>query len=602
MFALGYFGTEYYNLLNMLIIILFFQLLYGQLQELPFGPSKNSEIGFELYTSKNQTLDSNTFEKRNGSIIIERKGSKPLYVGVNLKNNVPIGKYVIVIEDCFIDNIVLIGADDNKLVGSIYPFNSRNISFHYPAFLIEKKNVTDSIYYLKIENNFHNSVIPIRVFTEKAFLNYSLKSYLFWGIYIGVLIITLLISVWMYLSYKKIIFVYVFLAILSGVIWVLFNNGLGFQFLWPNHPAYMNTGRFMFYQLSYLFVLICFQVFVKLNFKNKIEEYILFVLKGLLIISIFFSLNPFSVNNENVWMGIYFFYANSLLIISSLYMIFYLLKEIRNQNVNANFYLSSIIIIFLGTFGLILMKYEIIPPFNLILKLNYIGLFIQAISLLVGLMIEHFLQKKANTQLEINLMRAQSDERERIAIDMHDELGASLSTIKLVSELGIKQKDQNKLYETLEVIYDKSILINRKLKEIIWTLHSQNDTIESVIDYIIDYGKNYFKELGIDITISISSEIPHIAFDGLKRRHLILMIKEIFQNIAKHSGSDKATVEFSFKKNEFHLIIKDYGIGIDKNINQGNGIKNIYLRMEYIKGIIHFKNIDGAQYHLIIPL
>lgn len=573
----------------------------------------SSSTFFELYTfksdSKNKKIAINDsflkgpiFKREARNIIIDRKNTSALYVAIRLPSITQTGTYYIVIEDCFIDKITFYKPNKQLITGAMYPFSSREIPFQYPTFTFKKKKSKDELVLMKFQNFYHNSVIPIKIYTENEFQSLTLKSYLFWGFYLGILLLTFFVSFWMFIVHKDRIFGFVAAAIICGIFWVLFNNGLGFQFLWPNVPKVMETGRFIFYQLSYFFILICFQQFINISLKTSFEIKLLKTIKILLILSILMSLNPLDLTNDSIWLGIYFLYANSLLIFSSLYILFYLIKEIKNHNLNAWFYFISIIMIFVGTFGLTLMKYEFIKPMNYLLQINYLGIFIQVLSLIIGLLIQHFLQKKAHTQLEINLIKAQSDERQRIAIDMHDELGSSLSTIKLISELGIKQKNSPKVIETLELIHDKSIQINKKLKEIIWTLHSTNDTLESVLSYLIDTSKSFFKEVDIPFQMTIPDSIPYFALEGIKRRHIVLLLKEIFQNIAKHSKSKFTEVSVQLDRNYLTIIIQDHGIGLGENYHEGNGMKNIKERMIKLNGNLKMHEENGLIYKLIIPL
>lgn len=571
------------------------------------------ETDFELYTLKNapnypivfstdSLLKSHAFRKENRHILIDRKNTKPLFVAIKLSKNVKLGTYYLVIEDCFIDNITFIKKEGNITTGALFPFASREIPFQYPTFSIEKKHSSEEVFLLKFQNFYHNSVIPFKIYSAYEFQSYTIKSYLYWGIYLGVLLITLFISLWMYLANKEQIFGFVAATIFSGIGWVLFNNGLGFQFIWPNFPKAMESGRFLFYQLAYFFLLICFQQFINLKLEKSFEKNLLKTIKFLLLISISLSFNPFNLTNENKLLVIYILYTNSLLIFISIFIVFYLIKEIKNHNLNAWFYFISIIMIFIGTFGLTLMKYEIIQPMDYILQLNYAGILIHVLTLIIGLMRQYFLQKKAKTQLELSLLKAKADERHRIALDMHDELGASLSTIRLISELGIKQKNNPKIGETLELIHHKSIQINKKLKEIIWTLQPANDSLESVLTYIFENNLIFFKEINIPFKMNLPSYIPNYSLEGIKRRHLILLLKEIFQNIAKHSKSKLTEVHIEIKDQRLEISIQDNGIGLSADFSEGNGMKNMRERVHYLKGKLISKNEEGLTYELIIPL
>lgn len=593
------------------IFILFF-IVHNHCIALPSDTDSLGKISIftHLSTSNNIKLDSlkqlfkeGKFDKKEHTIIIERNNTFPIFVAVTLPANYTSGDYTIVIEDCFIDKLSYIGEKPGSFAlsqtGALYPFKHREIIFPFVAFPIKKEFQKDSTYFFSFQNYYHNSVVPVKVFSKHAFQQYLIKTYLFWGVYIGIIALAIFICLWMIIFNHSLHFTYVFFAIFSNLVWVLLNNGLGFQFLWPNFPEIMQTGRFIAYHFSILFIYICFEVLIhkKGHFKKQMLIQHLFI--SAMIISIFFGLNPFQLDNSNVWFSIYFYFANFLQLSILLYIIYNLTKEIKKKNINAWFYFLSFLIVFISHIGLILIKYSFIQPIEWIFNLNYIGILIQVITLIVALLLDYVFQKREHSK---KMLLAQADERHRIAIDMHDEIGSSLSTIKIISELELQRKDGSISKESIEKIHLKSIQINQKLKEIIWTLQSVNDNLESLIDYVFAYAQSYFDDLHIELNKSAPIVIPEIQIDGIKRRHILLIIKEIFQNIVKHADSKHVFLQIRIVEEELHININDNGKGDPDKWIWGNGLKNIVERMKSIQGTINISKDSGVLYHLIIPL
>ena len=574
------------------------------------------QVNVKLYTYRGDnsglnliSLDSlyhrGYFKPSTSDIIIDRNKTSPLYIAVKVLDNLPVGTYQLVIEDCFIDKISLLDSINNSTIGAIYPFPSRQIDFNYPVFSIQKKSDdNERLYFLKIQNYYHNSVIPIRMFRHQSFLRYALQNYVFWGCYLGLLFFALLISFWMSLIEKDQKFIFVFLAILSNIIWVLFNNGLGFQFLWPNWPQLTTSGRFIAYHSSILFIYICFLKFIHKNILTVFQQRIHVIFIVGILLSIFFAFNPFQLTNSNPWFPIYFYYANFLLLGVLVYIIYHIVKAINNDQVNVWFYLLSFLIVLISHISLILIKYNLIKPMSWIFQLNYWGIFIQVITLLVGLILQYVYQKKENIRMELQVLIAQESERKRISVDMHDELGASFSTIRLISELALKQNGVDKLKSSIQTIHQKSIQINQTLREIIWALQSENDSLEGLLYYLNDYGQSFFLELQIGFEFEFSSEINFYKINGGRRRHILLIIKELFQNIVKHAGTKKTQMKVTVESEKLHIVIHDFGKGMGNQIQFGNGIQNMKSRIQILKGEIHFwdDNFKGATTHLIIPL
>lgn len=544
------------------------------------------------------------FKSIKGDIIIDRNNTSPLYIAVKISDHLPIGAYQLVIEDCFIDKITLLDSTNNLTLGAIYPFQTRPIDFTFPVFSIYKKTTENGLYFLKVQNYYHNSVIPVRMFNGHNFQRYVLQNYVFWGFYLGLLFLALLISFWMSLIEKEQKFIYVFLAILSNIIWVLFNNGLGFQFLWSNWPQLTTSGRFIAYHFSILFLYICFVKFIRQNSLTIFQQRIHMIFIFGILISIFFGFNPFQLTNSNPWFPIYFYYANFLLLGVLVYIIYHIFKAIKNDQVNVWFYLLSFLIVLFSHISLILIKYHLLAPMNWIFQLNYWGIFIQVITLMVGLILQYVFQKKENVRMELQVLQAQESERKRISVDMHDELGASFSTIRLISELALKQTGVDKLKSSLQTIHQKSIHINQTLREIIWTLQSENDSLESLLYYLIDYGQSFFSELQISFEFELPNEINYYKISGSRRRHILFIMKELFQNIAKHSGTSKMQLKVTIESNLLQMIIQDFGKGMGNQVQFGNGIHNMKSRIQILDGDLHFwdEKLKGATTHIIIPL
>lgn len=553
--------------------------------------------------SLEQLFKEGKFKKSERDIIIERNNTLPVWVAIKLPSIWKEGEYKIVIEDCFIDKLEYIcdtcTSNSSSITGALFPFHKREIEFSFFTFSIKKEQPKDSLYFFSFQNIYHNSVVPIKVYSVHDFQKNVNETYLLWGFYIGIIVLTMFVALWMIVIYHAKIFIYVFFTILFNLIWVLFNNGLGFQFIWPNHPELMQTGRFIAYQLSILFIYICFELFIhkkyNINKYKKIQQFFIIALS----ISIFLGFNPFQLDNRSIWFSTYFYFSNFLQLSILVYIIVNVLKEIQNKNVIAWFYVVSFLILFISHIGLILIKYNIINPYEWMFNVNYIGIFIQVISLVVGLLLDFELQKR---ELNKKILMAQEEERHRIAIDMHDEIGSSLSTIKIISELELKRNDNPTSKTAIQKIHQKTVQINQKIKEIIWTLQSVNDNIESLIEYINTYAQSYFDDLHIELINNIPPVIPNVKIDGMKRRHILLVLKEIFQNIIKHTKSTQVGLEINIDKHALHIIISDNGNGDPEHWIWGNGLKNINERIKIVNGSILYKKEKGVRYQITIPI
>lgn len=195
---------------------------------------------------------------------------------------------------------------------------------------------------------------------------------------------------------------------------------------------------------------------------------------------------------------------------------------------------------------------------------------------------------------EIAVYKAQQEERERISADMHDELGAGMTAIRLMSEIARNKMKENTPVELNKISASADDVLN-KMNAIIWSMNSGNDTLDNLISYIRSYALEYFDNTPIQCQVNVPEHIPDIVLAGDKRRNIFLSVKETLNNSLKHSGASLITIDIK-ANHTLQITIADNGKGIDmQNLRQfGNGLRNITRRMESIGGKCKIDSNNGA--------
>ena len=187
-------------------------------------------------------------------------------------------------------------------------------------------------------------------------------------------------------------------------------------------------------------------------------------------------------------------------------------------------------------------------------------------------------------QNELERQKSIQLERERISQDMHDDLGAGISAIKLQAEF-LKYKMPEESYtEDLETIINTSEDMNLAMREILWSLNSQNDTVGNFIEYTSLYVKRFLDKTNIVTKFDSNIFEKETTLSVKARRNLFLVIKEAAHNVYKHSQANNINLRFEQTEDYFKITIIDDGIGLSDNIQKGNGLTNMSLRMENING------------------
>ena len=246
-----------------------------------------------------------------------------------------------------------------------------------------------------------------------------------------------------------------------------------------------------------------------------------------------------------------------------------------------------------------------------------VGLFLELVFFLAGLNYKNrkniIVQTKERETLkaqnllkefekEIAVYKAQQEERQRISADMHDELGAGMTAIRLMSEIARNKMKENTPVEIEKISHSADDVLN-KMNAIIWSMNSGNDTLDNLISYIRSYSIEYFDNTPVHCKVTVPVTIPEKELTGDKRRNIFLSVKETLNNVLKHAAASLVTIEIE-ATTALQIVIKDNGKGIDmENLRQfGNGLKNIARRMESIGGTYTIENNNGTITTLALPL
>ena len=228
-------------------------------------------------------------------------------------------------------------------------------------------------------------------------------------------------------------------------------------------------------------------------------------------------------------------------------------------------------------------------------------LFFMVIGFLITILVyqkRKFALHKTMVRSEINALEK---ERARIAGDLHDDLGASLSAIKLKLQcLVLANEKEKQIVHTSENYIDEAML---KLKRISFNLMPrvlERKGLEQALHELVDV-----TEQTIAITINFRYACPPVSAE--KTVHIYRIIQEALNNMVKHSGATVATVELQQVKTKISLRITDNGKGFDKNtINKataGQGLQNMLARA----GLLNAKMFvtaapgHGVEYLIQIP-
>lgn len=220
-----------------------------------------------------------------------------------------------------------------------------------------------------------------------------------------------------------------------------------------------------------------------------------------------------------------------------------------------------------------------------------------AALIIVGVAVWAVMHQRAARKLAtLEKQHAVDAERTRIAQDLHDDLGASLTEIALYSDLAktdIASPDE--ATEHLEHIFVTARNSTRALDEIIWAANPKNDSLDNFAAFLSKQVQDLARAAGMTCHLDVPNPLPDIALPATARHHLFLATREALHNAAKHSGARKLSLRLTLEPPGFCLIIEDDGRGCPDTQREAeaDGIVNMRRRMSEIGGEFQMDSAPG---------
>jgi signal transduction histidine kinase len=219
------------------------------------------------------------------------------------------------------------------------------------------------------------------------------------------------------------------------------------------------------------------------------------------------------------------------------------------------------------------------------------------------------LRSRVKAQTEIIRHRTQREaaleERTRIARDLHDELGSSLTQIALLSGRPEAHRTAD-LPGNLRKIAATAGEMAQSLDEIVWAVNPQHDTLEGLIEYLSQYADDFLQDTSIHSRLKVPAELPRRTLLAEIRHELFLAYKEALNNVVKHASATEIQIDMTVEPAQFQIRIADNGIGFEPAaVNaSGSGLKNMRHRLAEVGGRFELctKVGEGTAIRLTLPL
>ena len=240
-----------------------------------------------------------------------------------------------------------------------------------------------------------------------------------------------------------------------------------------------------------------------------------------------------------------------------------------------------------------------------------------ALVVISGSLVWFATRRKMRRKLErIERQRDIEHERARIAQDIHDDLGAHLTRITMLSESARGELDSStQTAGELNQIYDTARELTRSMDEIVWAVNPKHDTLESLTSYLEKFAQDLLATAHIRCRLDMPVQFPEWRLTAEIRHNIFLAFKEALHNVVRHAAATEASIFIALKKSSFELVIADDGRGFTRDekksavddagrFSSGNGLENMNRRLREIGGGCEIQTAPGQGTKVIftVPL
>jgi signal transduction histidine kinase len=195
--------------------------------------------------------------------------------------------------------------------------------------------------------------------------------------------------------------------------------------------------------------------------------------------------------------------------------------------------------------------------------------------------------------------------RTRIATDLHDDLGANLTSIAILSEVAKKRMagDPGDAEEKLSAIATIARESVSSMSDIVWAISPERDALQEVVRKMRHCAEEALEGRDIGVTFDVPDPSQSVSLDVSVRRDVYLIFKEAINNAARHSRCTSVMVRFRASRHELQLDVADDGIGFDvTSASDGTGVASMRRRAERLGATLEIVSKPGRGTHLLLMM
>ena len=221
--------------------------------------------------------------------------------------------------------------------------------------------------------------------------------------------------------------------------------------------------------------------------------------------------------------------------------------------------------------------------------------FISLLVIITAMLVYLIYQYQLRQALKLEKLRS------KISTDLHDDIGSTLSSISILSDLVIKENDMSQSKHMISEIKEISLLLMEKMDDIVWSINPANDTLENLLLRIKRFASKVFEAKDINYEILIDESVKDAKLSMEHTQHIYLILKEAINNLIKYSECTQAVIEVKHQHGILSLLLSDDGVGFNKKgIQYGNGLLNMQHRSQLMNSVLIIETNPGEGTKIIL--
>tara|TARA_B100000927_G_scaffold94635_1_gene76370 strand:+ start:237 stop:2330 length:2094 start_codon:yes stop_codon:yes gene_type:complete len=198
------------------------------------------------------------------------------------------------------------------------------------------------------------------------------------------------------------------------------------------------------------------------------------------------------------------------------------------------------------------------------------------------------------------------DLRQRIASDLHDDIGSNLSSIALLAELGKTETDEPELVveelTEIKLTADKTI---ESMRDIVWLIRPGEETWQQMLTRFRETASKLLR--AHEYSLEVRGESTDMRLPLEFKRDLFLIYKEVLNNIVRHAEANNVLILIDCRRNRLEMLIEDNGRGfnnLDQEFREGNGLRNLRMRAQAIGANLKVRSAlsEGTRINITVPM